>query len=76
MVRPFVLTPNDASAPNTTRTVSPGPDIAGWNNEDVTVTLDATDEGGSNVKEISYSINGDVNTVPGDSDHVRHHHRR
>jgi probable HAF family extracellular repeat protein len=66
LVRPFVLTPNDASAPNTTRTVSPGPDVAGWNNEDVTVTLDATDEGGSNVKEISYSINGDANTVHGD----------
>jgi probable HAF family extracellular repeat protein len=64
LVRPFVLTPNDASAPNTTRTVSP--DVADWNNGDVTVTLDATDEGGSNVKEISYSINGDVNTVHGD----------
>jgi probable HAF family extracellular repeat protein len=66
LVRPFVLTPNDASAPNTTRTVSPGPDVAGWNNEDVTVTLDATDEGGSNVKEVTYRINGDVNTVHGD----------
>jgi len=66
LVRPFVLTPNDASAPNTNRTVSPKPDVAIWNNEDVTVTLDATDEGGSNVKEISYSINGDVNTVHGD----------
>jgi probable HAF family extracellular repeat protein len=67
----FLLTPNDATAPDTTATTSPEPNAAGWNKENVTVTLDATDEGGSNVEGITYSASGaesiDVSTVPGDS---------
>ena len=65
----FLLTPNDSTAPNTTATVSSEPKTAGWNNDDVTVTLDATDEGGSNVESISYSLNGDTRTLQGDRAH-------
>jgi probable HAF family extracellular repeat protein len=57
-VRAFLLTPNDSIAPNTTASISSEPNAAGWNNEDVTVTLDATDEGGSNVEGITYSASG------------------
>jgi probable HAF family extracellular repeat protein len=69
-VRAYLLTPNDTTAPNTTATISPDPK-AGWNKEDVTITLDATDEGGSNVKEITYSATGvqpiKDQTMPGDT---------
>jgi len=44
--------------PTTTHTLSPAPNANGWNNSDVSVTLNATDNGGSGVKEISYSVNG------------------
>ena len=47
----------DINAPITTRSLSPQPNAAGWNREDVTVTLNATDDD-SGVKEISYPING------------------
>jgi len=47
----------DTIAPITTRSLSPQPNAAGWNKEDVTITLNATDDD-SGVKEISYSING------------------
>ena len=59
----------DEAAPTTTATRSVEPNAAGWNNEDVTVTLTATDnEGGSGVKEITYSINGgQPTTVQGSS---------
>jgi probable HAF family extracellular repeat protein len=57
-VRAFLLTPNDNIAPNITATISPEPNSVGWNNEDVTVTLAATDEGGSNVEGITYSASG------------------
>lgn len=54
--------PNDCIAPITTRSVSPQPNAAGWNKDDVTVTLNATDDD-SGVKEISYSINGGQSTT-------------
>lgn len=54
----FLLTPDDAAAPTTSAVASPEPNEAGWQREDVTVTLDATDEGGSNVRWITYSANG------------------
>jgi probable HAF family extracellular repeat protein len=57
-VRAFLLTPNDTTAPNTAAKVSPDPNAAGWNREDVTITLSATDEGGSNVEGITYSATG------------------
>jgi hypothetical protein len=44
--------------PTTTHTHSPAPNANGWNNSDVSVTLNATDNGGSGVKQISYSVNG------------------
>jgi probable HAF family extracellular repeat protein len=73
-VRAFLLTPNDSTAPNTTATILPEPNAAGWNNKDVTVTLDATDEGGSNVEGITYSVSGaqpmDDRTVHGSSTHL------
>ncbi len=57
-VRAFLLTPNDATAPTTVATTSPEPNAAGWNKDDVTIKLDATDEGGSNVEGITYSASG------------------
>jgi FG-GAP-like repeat/Chitobiase/beta-hexosaminidase C-terminal domain len=52
----------ETTAPITTRSLSPQPNAAGWNKEDVTVTLNATDND-SGVKEISYSINGGQSTT-------------
>ena len=52
----------DTTAPITTRSLSPQPNAAGWNKEDVTVTLNATDDD-SGVKEISYSIDGGATTT-------------
>jgi hypothetical protein len=49
----------DAIPPTTTATASPGPNTAGWNNTDVTVTLTATDNpGGSGVQAITYTLTG------------------
>jgi probable HAF family extracellular repeat protein len=61
-VRAFLLTPNDTTTPKTTATISPEPNAAGWNNSDVTVTLNATDTGGSNLKEIRYTTDGTAPT--------------
>ena len=70
-VRAFLLTPNDTTPPNTRATLSPEPNAAGWNNNDVTVSLEATDVGGSNVEEIVYSASGaqpiEEKTVRGDT---------
>ncbi len=50
--------PSDTVAPITRVTLSRQPNAAGWHNQNVTVTLDATDEeGGSGVKEIVYKTN-------------------
>jgi alpha-tubulin suppressor-like RCC1 family protein len=61
----------DNAAPDTTDTPSPAPNAAGWNNSDVTVSLSATDTGGSGVEEIIYSATGAQpiasTTVPGDT---------
>jgi hypothetical protein len=51
-------TVSDKADPSTTHTLSAEPNAAGWNNSDVTVTLSATDTGGSGVKEIRYSTSG------------------
>ncbi len=50
----------DAIPPVTTSTVSPPPNSAGWNNMNVTVTLNSTDNefSGSSVKQIAYSATG------------------
>ncbi len=50
----------DAIPPTTIDTLSPQPNLAGWNNTNVTVTLSSTDNepGGSGVKQITYSATG------------------
>lgn len=49
--------------PLTAASVSPGPNANGWNNTNVTVTLNSTDNepGGSGVKDIIYGATGDQN---------------
>ena len=45
--------------PTTTAVPSPKPNASGWNNTNVTVALNATDNlGGSGVKEIQFSLSG------------------
>lgn len=60
---------SDNIAPQTNISITPFPNIAAWNNSDITITLTATDnEGGSGVKEIHYALTGAVNedkVVPG-----------
>jgi hypothetical protein len=50
----------DSTPPETTASVSPGPNGSGWNNADPTVTLSATDgaSADSGVQQITYSANG------------------
>ncbi|KAA2261578.1 VWA domain-containing protein [Solihabitans fulvus] len=60
--------PPDTTPPTVTATVTPTPNAAGWNNQDVTVALAATDEpGGSGVASVTYSTGGASTTVPGAS---------
>ncbi|KAF1995541.1 hypothetical protein P154DRAFT_526247 [Amniculicola lignicola CBS 123094] len=49
--------PIDRSPPTTTASMDPPPNAAGWNNSDVLVTLNATDDE-SGVSYISYSLDG------------------
>ena len=57
-------TPSDTTAPTTSATATKATSPASsytfgdWSNKDVSVTLNATDTGGSNVKEIRYTTNG------------------
>jgi len=50
----------DTTPPVTAAALSPQSNSAGWNNSDVTVTLNSTDNevGGSGVKQINYSATG------------------
>jgi len=63
----------DTIPPTTTENVSPQPNPAGWNNSNVTVTLNSTDNevGGTGVKQITYSASGAQSiagtVVPGSS---------
>jgi len=51
--------PRTLIPPTTTAVASPAPNVAGWNNTSVTVTLDALDHSGwAGVKEIDYSFSG------------------
>jgi hypothetical protein len=55
----------DKTAPTTTATPSQVPNGAGWNNTDVTVMLNATDNvGGTGVQSVIYSLNGVQNGGP------------
>jgi hypothetical protein len=52
----------DTVAPVTTATLSPSPNANGWNNSDVTVTLNSTDnQFGTGVQQITYSAAGAQN---------------
>jgi hypothetical protein len=62
----------DTTPPVTTAVASPAPNGAGWNNANVTITLDSTDNepGGSGVKQIQWSLAGaqtGSSTVPGNT---------
>jgi hypothetical protein len=62
---PTTLTngPVDNIPPTTTATPSPGPNSHGWNNTNVTVNLNSTDNpGGSGVKQIQFALGGAQNT--------------
>lgn len=59
-----IETLTDSQPPVTTATANPGPNLNGWNNTDVTVTLTATDNGGSGVVNIRYSATGAQPVVP------------
>ena len=55
----IVTSGKDTTAPVTVPNPSPHPNAAGWNNSNVTVTLNATDNpSGSGVKQIRYSASG------------------
>jgi hypothetical protein len=61
--------------PVTTATASPAPNSNGWNNTNVTVTLNSADDsGGSGVKQIQYALSGaqtlDAQIVPGSAGSV------
>lgn len=51
---------SDTTPPVTVASVSPGPNPNGWNNTNVTITLNSTDNelGGTGVKQITYSSTG------------------
>lgn len=56
------LADKETTPPTTQIDIVPHSNIAGWHNQDLTITLTAVDnEGGSGVKEISYSYSGEVN---------------
>lgn len=60
----FGLLVNDITPPTTTLTQSPLPNANGWNNTNVNITLNATDNnGGSGIKEIHYTINGGTESI-------------
>src|SRR5262249_54013874 len=54
------LVASDTIPPVTTAVASPGPNANGWNNSNVTITLNSTDSepGGTGVKQITYSASG------------------
>jgi hypothetical protein len=58
---------SDTTKPSTSATRSVQPNAAGWNKQNVTVRLNATDEGGSGVGKISYSASGAQTIAPTDA---------
>jgi hypothetical protein len=68
----FTAFPADNTPPVTTATPVPGPNANGWNNTNVTVNLNATDQpGGSGVKQIQIELSRaqstDLQTRAGDA---------
>ena len=58
----------DTTKPSTSATPSVEPNAAGWNKENVTVKLNATDDqGGSGVQKITYSASGAQNIAQTDA---------
>ena len=53
-----VFAARDLTAPHTTAQATPPPNVKGWNNSDVKVTLTARDNPGGIVKQIEYSLTG------------------
>ncbi|CEF49027.1 unnamed protein product [uncultured bacterium] len=54
-----INTPLDAIPPTTSALASPGPNVAGWNNANVTVNLSSVDNtGGSGVQQFAYTLTG------------------
>ena len=54
-----INTPLDAIPPTTSVLASPGPNVAGWNNANVTVNLSSVDNtGGSGVQQFAYTLAG------------------
>jgi len=69
-IREVVASQQDTTPPVTAASASPAPNASGWNNTNVTVSLNSTDSetGGSGVKQIQYALTGaqslDAQTVP------------
>ncbi len=61
----------DTTRPATAANGSPAANATGWNNSDVTVSLSASDEGGSGVQEIVYSLGGTQTVVAGSTASVQ-----
>ncbi|HYU80393.1 MAG TPA: phosphodiester glycosidase family protein [Vicinamibacterales bacterium] len=66
-----VFAARDTEAPDTTAQLLPPPNVNGWNNTNVEVTLSAQDNPGGIVKQIEYSLTGaqssGTQTVPGNT---------
>jgi hypothetical protein len=60
------LPPPDTVAPVTTATAIPASNAAGWNDSNVTVKLIATDEDGSGVKNVAYSMKNNGQVISSD----------
>jgi hypothetical protein len=62
----------DTTPPETTAVAAPAPNVASWNNTNVTITLRSTDNevGGTGVKQIQWSLTGaqtGSSTIPGNT---------
>ena len=63
----------DAAVPTVTATALPGPNLLGWNNSNVTVSLAASITGPSGIASITYSATGASADGPDDGAWRRHH---
>jgi streptogramin lyase len=66
----IAINPPDSTPPVSEASAVPAPNAGGWNNGDVTVTINAADGAGSGVKQIHYALSGShtgVQTVAGNT---------